>query len=81
MNGRRLFSAAAVFVLMVPFLAGCSEQPDGSNETALPERPDDKLIEATGQPEAVDRDPTPQTGTGGLMQKNELGSPATEPDP
>lgn len=44
-------------------LAACSDS--GETTQALPDRPDDKLIQGTGQPEAVSRDPTPDATKGG----------------
>ncbi|MDF1609403.1 hypothetical protein PZ897_14555 [Hoeflea sp. YIM 152468] len=48
-------------------LAACGEEPEDAPDTLLPDRPEDKLIEDTRQPERVDQDPTPQTGTSGVI--------------
>ena len=45
-------------------LSGCQDE---TTESALPDRPDEKLIEDVGKPERIIEDTTPQTGSGGRI--------------
>ena len=47
------------------FLAACGEEPEDTPDTLLPNRPDDKLIEETGQPNEISTDRKPEAGTSG----------------
>ena len=54
-------------IVAAGFLAACGEEPENAQDTVLPDRPDEKLIEGTEQPGQVSSDPTPQAGTSGAI--------------
>lgn len=54
-------------IIAAGFLVACGDETNQSQDTQLPDRPDDKLIEETGQASEIDNDPTPQAGTSGSI--------------
>lgn len=57
-----------IFLLFAAgLLAACGEDSADAPDNVLPNRPEDKLMEETGQPERIVTDPTPQTGTSGVI--------------
>lgn len=67
-------------VLAAALLAGCGDDSDDTSGTALPDRPEDELIEESGEPERVVEGPTPETGTGGAIPGYDPGDAADGQD-